>query len=309
MIENNTSSLTTAVLLLVFNRPNPTKEVFKAIRKAKPERLYIAADGPRIDKMGEDILCQEVRSIAMQVDWPCEIKTLFQKENLGCKKAVFTAISWFFDHEEEGIILEDDCVPGQSFFHFCQDTLLKYRDSSEIGIICGSYYHFDRFNHTESIYFTINPYIWGWATWKRVWKDFDVSMSNFSVQEAKSIVWKTYITRPARQYWFSSLKTTAEGKIDTWDYPFTWHLLSNGYLHVSPTKNLISNIGYGADATHTEEKVGSYSNMPRYNIDFPLTFPSSIYRNIKLDLAFEREAFKQRNLIERLARKIKKVLT
>jgi hypothetical protein len=308
MADNSIPPLTTAVLLLVFNRPNPTKEVFKAISKAQPERLYIAADGPRIDKLGEHILCEDTRSIVKQVDWPCQVRTLFQEVNLGCKKAVSTAISWFFDNEEEGIILEDDCVPSQSFFYFCQDTLSKYRTTPEVGIVCGSYYHFNKFNHIESLYFTINPYIWGWATWKRVWKGFDVSMSSFSLEEAKSLIWKSYITTPAKQYWFSCLKNAAEGKVDTWDYPFTWHLLLNRYLHVSPTKNLISNIGYGEDATHTKQKVGNYSDMPRHDIDFPLTFPSSIDRNIELDLAFERETFRRGNLVVRLLRKIKKMI-
>lgn len=303
------SSLATPILFLVFNRPNLTREVFQAIRNAQPARLYIAADGPRSHKPMDAELCQEVRSFVTQVDWPCQVKTLFQEENLGCKKAVFHAISWFFDNEEEGIILEDDCVPSKSFFYFCQDNLSKYRLTPEIGIVCGSYYHFDKFTHSESVYFTVNPYIWGWATWRRVWKEFDVNMSNFSLQEARLMVQKNYITKSAQQYWLSSFRNTAEGKVDTWDYPFTWHLLSHNCLHVSPTKNLISNIGYGEDATHTREKVGSYFDMPRYDIEFPLTYPESIHRNIALDLAFEAEAFKQQSgLAARLLRKIRRVL-
>lgn len=300
--------LTTPVLFLVFNRPNPTRKVFQAIRDAKPAKLYIAADGPRSHKPIDTALCQEVRSAVAQVDWSCHVETLFQEKNLGCKKAVFNAISWFFDNEEEGIILEDDCLPNKSFFYFCQDNLSKYRTTSDVGLVCGSYYHFDKFNHNESVYFTVNPYIWGWATWRRVWKEFDVSMPNFSLPEAKLMLRKSYITKPAQQYWLSSFRNAAEGKIDTWDYPFTWHLLSREYLHVSSTRNLISNIGYGEDATHTREKVGDYSDMPRYDVDFPLIYPPSIDRNIELDLAFEREAFKQKNSVERLLRKIGSII-
>ena len=129
--------LKTAVLFLIFNRPDTTKQVFEAIRKSKPPRLYVAADGPRTDKSGEAEKVEQVRRIAMQVDWNCEVKTLFREENLGCGKAVSSAITWFFKNEEEGIILEDDCLPNQSFFWFCEELLERYRDDMRIMAVSG----------------------------------------------------------------------------------------------------------------------------------------------------------------------------
>jgi hypothetical protein len=305
---DNNKHLTTPVLLLAFNRPNCTQKIFDAIREAKPENLYIAVDGPRKHNTEDLSLCKKVRSIATQVDWPCNLSTLIQEENLGCRMGVYKAISWFFENEEAGIILEDDCLPDISFFYFCQDTLYKYKSYPEIGIICGSYYHFDKYHHKTSIYFTINPYIWGWATWKRVWKDFDQNMPDFNLDKGKSIVEEYYLSPAAKKYWLSSFKNTANRKINSWGYAFTWYLLTNSYLNISPVLNLISNIGFGESGTHTKGDDHIYANMPRKEITFPLTYPSSIIRNKDLDLAFEEAAFRKINLLKRFQRKMKRII-
>ena len=156
--------LETPVLFLVFNRPDTTAQVFEAIRQAKPPRLYVASDGAREDKEGELEKVKQVREIVSQVDWNCEVKTLFRDKNLGCKIAVSSAIDWFFEQEEMGIILEDDCLPHPTFFRFCQELLERYRDDERIGMISGNNFQFGRKCTDYSYYFSMYSHIWGWAS-------------------------------------------------------------------------------------------------------------------------------------------------
>ena len=177
-LETPYHQLNTAVLFLVFNRPETTARVFDAIRKARPPRLYVAADGPRTNRPGEAERVEKVRQIATAVDWPCEVNTLFRKDNIGCKRAVSGAITWFFEKEEEGIILEDDTLPSQSFFWFCQELLEIYRDDERIFIISG-YNKQDEWNAEKVDYFfSYFGGIWGWASWRRAWKHFDIEMTD-----------------------------------------------------------------------------------------------------------------------------------
>ena len=154
------------VLFLVFNRPDTTLRVFSEIRKAQPKKLYIAADGPRAERPNEDLLCQQTLDIFKKIDWPCEIQTLFRKENLGCKEAVSSAITWFFEREEEGIILEDDCLPAPSFFRYCDTLLEKYRFDTRIRHIAGVNHHSGKRWGDASIFFANHTHVWGWASWR-----------------------------------------------------------------------------------------------------------------------------------------------
>ncbi|EKE21540.1 MAG: Protein containing nucleotide-diphospho-sugar transferase protein, partial [uncultured bacterium] len=159
------------ILFIIFNRPDTTLSVFEAIRQIKPARLYVAADGPRSERSGEDVVCAETRRIAMGVDWPCELKTRFLDKNVGCHTAVPAAVSWFFENEEEGIILEDDCSPDLSFFTFCETLLERYRDDEEVMMISGDNFQPSEFKtrNDSSYYFSGIANIWGWATWRRAW--------------------------------------------------------------------------------------------------------------------------------------------
>jgi len=167
--------LNTPVLFLIFKRPELTELVFKEIRRAQPARLFVAADGP--GNKAEMILCERARSIIQQIDWPCEVKTLFRDKNLGCKKAVSEAINWLFEHADEGIILEDDTIPSQSFFNYCQQLLEHYRNDDRIMHIAGEN-PLDYPVTQDSYYFSKIEHCWGWATWKRAWRCFDVHMAN-----------------------------------------------------------------------------------------------------------------------------------
>jgi hypothetical protein len=175
-MEDRSNYNVAPILFLVFNRPETTARVFEAIRNAKPSRLYIAADGPRDFIYNEYAVCAKTREIASRVDWDCDVETLFRAENLGCKAAVSSAISWFFSHEEEGIILEDDCLPCESFFYFTTILLEKYRHDERIAHIAGSNFQDGKKVGDGSYYFSDLYNIWGWATWKRVWKDYDAEL-------------------------------------------------------------------------------------------------------------------------------------
>jgi len=171
-------TLTSPVLFLIFNRPETTQQVFSAIRKAKPPRLYVAADGPRSDYPNEDEKCEHSRKIATNVDWDCEVKTLFRDQNLGCRLAVSQAISWFFENEPEGIILEDDCLPSQSFFWFCQELLEDFRNDKQVGAICGFYSNELDYKPSASYFFSRYMRVWGWAGWRRTFEEYDSHLKN-----------------------------------------------------------------------------------------------------------------------------------
>lgn len=253
--------LETPVLFLVFNRPHTTQRVFEKIREAKPKQLFVAADGPRTYKEGEAEKCAKVRSLILDnIDWDCDVTTLFREENLGCKIAVSSAISWFFDHVEEGIILEDDTLPTISFFSFCSQMLSTYRSDKNIMHISGCDLRFKPDGTRYSYYFSKYPFIWGWATWRRAWKNhYDVKMSDLP-SRSKNL--KKIFTRSTEEvFWLNLLSKVYRNEIDTWDYQWCYAIWKTKGICITPCANLVSNIGFGVDATHTKNE-GMLSNLP-----------------------------------------------
>lgn len=304
--------LKTAVLLLVFNRPDTTQQVFEAIRKAKPHRLYVAADGPRADKLGEAEKVEQVRKIATQIDWSCEVKTLFRDENLGCKVAVSSAIDWFFENVEEGIILEDDCLPSQSFFWFCQELLEKYRNDTRIMCVAGSTYveKDDNFNH-YSYHFARVGGIWGWASWRRAWRLYEPEMESWPQARKENIMSDLFTGEPELYKLYNGWFEKAYQNNFTWDYQWTYTKIIHSSLNIMPCKNLIRNIGHGtAGATHTNSRNDRFSNMKSHEIKFPLTHPQFVV----IDRKFNYQNFKYAtcdhvNVFIKFARKIYRILT
>ena len=247
--------LKTPVLFIVFNKPDTTLKVFEAIRKVQPEKLYIAADGPRENKDGEKEKTKMVREIKKMVDWPCIIKTLFRKKNYGCKYAVSSAIDWFFKNEEEGIILEDDTLPSNSFFEFFTFFLDFYRKEKVIWHI-GGYKPKEIKKDTYSITFTRATHIWGWATWRDRWQYYSVdrTINNEELNLLKKYEyfrgkWKTFKR-------MKILKNVFNGEINTWDYQWNLCVRFHSGLAIRPNINLVENIGHNhIDATHTFNKV------------------------------------------------------
>jgi hypothetical protein len=243
--------LKTAVLFLVFNRIETTEQVFAAIRQAKPPRLYVAADGAREDKPGEDLKVKAVREYVInEIDWDCEVKTLFRDKNLGCRYAVSGAITWFFENEERGIILEDDCLPNQSFFWFCEELLEKYKNNMEIWHIGGSNFQSRIMGQPESYYFSIFNHVWGWATWRNRWKFHDVELTDMEDDLFLSKIFKS----SDLNYWKKIFRKVKIEKFDSWAYLWSFKMWEKGGLAVVPNLNMVSNIGYGREATHTSKK-------------------------------------------------------
>jgi len=277
--------LNTAVLFLVFNRLDTTKQVFEAIRQAKPPRLYIAADGARKSKDGEAEKVNAVRDYVMSnIDWECEVKTLFREQNLGCKYAVSGAITWFFENEEMGIILEDDCLPSQSFFWFCEKLLERYKDDSRVWHIGGaSTLTNDIVINNDSYYFSKFNHIWGWAGWSSRWKKYDINVSLLKEFSNNNYIENISKDKLLQKFWLNNFDSVFEKKIDTWDYQWYFTTWINGGISIIPTVNMISNIGFGAGATHTSDSDSKLSAMQKSEIDLNLVHPRIMMPNIIYD--------------------------
>jgi len=277
----NDEHLNAPVLFLVFNRPETTLRVFQKIRNARPSRLYVAADGPRLGVTDEAKRCKKVRDISTEIDWDCDVQTRFLTENHGCKVAVSSAIDWFFEQEEMGIILEDDCLPDLSFFRFCEEMLFQYCEDDRVMMISGD--NFDRNAAVGGGYgFTSYPQIWGWATWRRAWKNYDLTMSSWpQFRESKSFR-EMFNTREFR-CWRNVFDRTYESRINSWDYAWVLCCFVNNGLSIFPSLNLVSNIGCLSDGTHTNKFLDPCMGLPFSSIEFPLEHPVEVIINEKYD--------------------------
>lgn len=271
-----------AVLLLFFNRYDTTLQVLKQISKVKPPRIYLASDGGRNTQEQENV-CHLRESIMQHITWECEIYTRFLEFNAGCKIAVSSAISWFFSHEKQGIILEDDCLPSISFFRFCDELLERYKDEEQVFMISGwSALDFAKNLSVETLcpkarlqeeyFFSKYPHIWGWASWARAWQHYELELKNFTSEFDKL---RFYSTKEKR-YWHGIFTMYASGKIDTWDYPLVYSMWKYQGVSIYPKNNMITNIGFNRnDATHTTGD-SKFASMPRYELAFPLKHPSKV---------------------------------
>ncbi len=264
--------LRTPVLFLLFNRPELTRRVFAAIRAARPARLFVAADGPRPEKPGEAALCAEARAILAQVDWDCQVQTLLRQENLGCKKAVAQAIDWFFAQVEEGIVLEDDCLPGPDFFPFCQELLERFRHDTRVMLVSGNNFQFGQGPQDHSYYFSRHPHVWGWATWRRAWALYDPDMAGWPKFRDEGRLFDLFGRRVSQAYWTRIMDETHDGRFSTWDYQWMLTCWAEGGLGLIPRENLVANLGFDPRATHTTAPTG-YADLPAGGLDFPLDHP------------------------------------
>ena len=293
----------TSILFMIFNRPDKAAEVFEQIRRVKPKKLFIAADGPRKEKIGERELCIKTRHIVNRVDWDCEIKTLFREENLGCGKAVSGAINWFFENVDEGIILEDDCLPDPSFFRFCEELLEKYRYDENKFMISGCNLLPEELRPKESYYFSKIAHIWGWATWKRSWQKYDFQMRDFHIFLKNKTIEKIWKNKKTQDYWLEKFYETHSGKLDTWDYQWIYSIWKNTAVSIAPRVNLISNIGFNSMGTHTSNKNDPSSNKPLEKMEFPLTENTSGVYSIGDDYE-NQQLSKNNNILKKILKKM-----
>lgn len=272
--------LQTAVLFLGFNRPEMARKVFDQIRKAKPEKLFMAVDGPRMDRPEDERACAEVRGLSKGVDWDCEMHTLFREVNLGCPKAVSSAITWFLEAEGEGIILEDDCLPSQSFFWFCQELLNRYREDTRIMHIGGTNRGIQNMESEYSYFFSRYVQIWGWATWKRAWDLFDLKIKTWP--EVRPLMHDYTYTKGELALRIKQFDSVYYDGYDVWGYQWNYARIINHGLAILPSVNLISNIGFDKTSTHNS-KPCEVSFLPTGELRFPLSHPRFVVFNNKFE--------------------------
>jgi len=301
-------------LFIIFNTVNTTLRVFEEIRKVKPAKLYIFSDGPRKHVSDDRGKCLATQKIAARVDWDCELKTLFLEENYGSREGVVKGIDWFFENVEEGIILEHDCLPSRSFFYFCQTMLEYYRYDTRIMHVCGGNYQHGIQRGNASYYFSKYPQIWGWATWRRAWKYYDVDMKKYSEFNKYFNIDSLFRLKGEQKFWKKMFEHTITKKISTvWDFQWVFTVLTNNGLSVTPNTNLVSNIGFGNEALHMQFVDKKTANLKIGEIE-KIIHPDFVLPDFEADkLAFQNLFTlpfddKVKVLLLRIINKIKKYL-
>lgn len=312
--------MNTPILLLLFNRPEKTRQVFEQVRLQKPAYLYLAADGPRASIETDRALCLEARSIVNQIDWPCQVRTLFREYNLGCKQAVSGALDWFFEQEEMGIILEDDLVIDPSFFQFCTELLDKYKDEPQVATISGNNFQCGQIRGDASYYYSKFLQVWGWATWRRSWQLYRKDLIGIELPEMiealkyyaddrnlfvramgdvflnakkhSQYAWRFPMAINNLDYCQIKQPLSKQESSSSWAYPFLfslmWHSFKKNtkYLHIMPQVNLVQNIGFDQQSTHTKSFDG-FLCVKTQSCDFPLRHSDKIYASSDADLFSE----------------------
>ena len=281
------------VVLIMFNRPNLTRKVFDAIASARPRMLFVVSDGPRSDIKSDVQLVNECREIIKSVNWDCEVFTKYSEENLGCRDSVASGLSWVFSKVERAIILEDDCLPSKGFFQFCDELLELYKTDESIGSICGSNLDAaDTRDLTASYYLSRYPAVWGWATWRRVWNQYNSEMKELEILGSREAIFKQGLASQSRRFWISRLQLIAQMKLDTWDYQLVFLHWRTGMKSLVSKLNLVSNLGFGEGATHTINSFSEFANKKKLEPDFPLLHPSSVELSRALEMRFGQNRFR-----------------
>lgn len=241
----------TPIAYIVFNRPRHVEQTFEVLRKQRPSKLFIIADGPRSGNPSDPELCTAVRAIVEQVDWPCEVHHNYADSNMGLKRRVSSGLDWVFSQVERAIVLEDDCVAHPDFFRFCDVLLERYADDDRVSVITGNNFQNGRKRGEAAYYFSKYSHCWGWATWSRAWRHYQGDLP-FWPEWFQSVAWLENCPDVVeRRYWGQIFKRVRAGQIDSWAYPWIVSLWHHGGLTATPNVNLVSNIGFGLDSTHT----------------------------------------------------------
>ncbi len=293
------------ILLIAFNRPETTREVIAILQEIKPRRLYLACDGPRPSRPNDIALCNSVRELlTTSINWDCEVNCLMRHGNLGCRLGVSSAIDWFFEHEEEGVILEDDILPEPSFFPYCQELLERYRDDQRVGMIASNNHQLEPPPDGSSYYFSIYSHIWGWATWRRAWRFYSQAMSYWP--EFRSQGWLEFLGgKSFAKRWTLWIDQVDQGIVDTWD--LTWQLAcwQQGFLVCLPKCELVRNIGFGLSATHTLDESSPLRDPEE--MSFPLVHPLVMLANKQFDQSSFHQLYRN-SFRKQLSRKLSKAM-
>ena len=301
--------LKTPVAFIVFKRPQETQRVFAEIRKVKPPKLLVIADGPRSDRPGEDQDCLATRTIIDQVDWECEVLTNYAEVNLGCRQRVSSGINWVFDTVEEAIILEDDCLPHPTFFRFAEELLDRYRDDQRIMSISGQNVQFGRKRTDNSYYFSQYNHCWSWASWRRAWQHYDLDMKLWPEIRDGNFLADVLGDPHAVKIWTNIFQLCYEGKLQSWAYQWTFASFIQSGMNILANVNLACNIGHGMGGTNTEDVNSPYSNMAVEAITFPMKHPSFAIRDMQADNFTQNTLYDyDPPLLKKVQRKVRKLL-
>ncbi len=292
----------TPVVLLAFARPRETERVLDAVRAARPERLLVVADAPRAEVEGEAERCDRVRELIGAIDWDCDVQTDFAREHMGLRARVVSGLTWVFGEVEEAIVLEDDCLPHPTFFRFCEELLARYRDDERVWSISGNNFQWGGDRPADSYYFSRYAHIWGWAGWRRAWQRHDPDSARWPALRDSGWLAQRLEDPYAVRYWSHQFQRSHEG-FDTWDFAWMLSAWEAGALNVVPRVNLVSNIGFGPDGTHTSgDHRGVFGNLPVEDIGFPLRHPRRVRPDSAADAFTEDVMFggNMRRMFERL---------
>ena len=282
--------LATSVALCVYNRPSQTQKVLAALAMVKPKHILVVADGPKQDQPDDREKCDAVIKLIKSIDWPADVEWNVSPLNLGLRSRLQSGLSWVFDRVEEAIILEDDCVPHPSFFRFCAELLDRYRDDPRIALICGGNFQFDADCGSASYFFSRYPLIWGWAAWRRTWQQYDPNLDAWpNLRETSWLI--DYVDDPLVSAYWRAVFDKVRAGLDTWDVQLTFSCWRANALVVQPVKNLITNIGFGAEATFARSEDSIFARIPLQEMRFPLIHPKSIERAKECDDRTERVSF------------------
>jgi len=276
-------TMKTPVALIIFNRPDCASRVLDAIALAKPEKFLVIADGARADRPGEAEKCAATRAVIERVNWDCEVLTNYSEANLGCGLRPLTGINWVFERVEEAIILEDDCLPHPSFFPFCEELLGRYRDDERVMMVGGVNFLGEWKTPHQSYHFSLFGSSWGWASWRRAWRLNDYDMKLWPVVKEEGLLARLFPDPSDRRYWEGVFQSVYDRQIPgVWDYQWLLACWINSGFRLFPEVNLISNIGYRDDATHTFGD-SPFANMRTAEISFPLRHPPFVMRSVEAD--------------------------
>jgi hypothetical protein len=302
--------LNTPVAFFIFRRPETTARVFETIRRVQPPKLLVVADGANPDRPGEAELCDRTKAIINQVDWDCEVLTNYAPQNLGCRSRVSSGLDWVFATVEEAIILEDDCLPDLSFYPFAEELLNRYRHDTRIFSITGQNVQNGQQRGDYSYYFSRYNHCWTWASWRRAWQHYDLEMKLWPEVRDRLLLADILGNPQTIKVWQQTFQMCYEGKLNTWDFQWTFANFLQNSLNIVSQKNLVTNIGFGAGGTNTFDPDSTYSNMTTSPLEFPLKHPPFMIRDVQADQYTQDTLYDYAPpLHKRIYRKLKKVIS
>lgn len=298
----------TPILVIGFNRPDKLRKLLSILALKKPKCIYFSFDGPRRgNSTDKQLIAENLELINEVIDWTV-FKLKHEPSNLGCKNHVLKAITWFFENEETGIILEDDCIPNLSFFNYADELLGLYKDDTRVGMISGNNHGMNKTNCPYDYYFTRYISIWGWATWKDRWQKFmdflvrvNMPDSELVLCEMQHSIKASLRSEGESERRFSNMTASIQGKIDSWGYILSGFSLSTNLLTIVPNANMISNIGCGEDATHTKDELHEHANLEIFELEGDIKHPPYVTIDIEYDQWYPSRGKKeQKGIIRRL---------